>query len=272
MEKLNFVSFTSSKNEGQMNTTASFYPEGMTPRERKEIMEANKKKLGERVGFVYKRLFIPIQKNADKPDLYENGHTLTLDNGIVTSYDNLYNFNYNCDIVKITRETPYVAIGYPMADCAVITAVNLKTEEAVMAHCGGEYINRYLPMQLIDSLGGNEDDIRVHVSPFAHSLHYRPGTKPTWVSDRQIWDGFLDFNVNGLDINQLGALRKMLKQRMIDDKNIYFYPFDTIKDSNFYSNSNANNGIKEDEGRQIAGVVLTDERNYGHDPYVKVFR
>lgn len=39
MEKLNFVSFTSSKNEGQMNTNASFYPEGMTPRERKEIMD-----------------------------------------------------------------------------------------------------------------------------------------------------------------------------------------------------------------------------------------
>lgn len=271
MEKLNFVSFTSSKNEGQMNTAASFYPEGMTPAERKQIMEANKQKLGDRVGFDYKKLFIPIQKTSNKPDLYENGHTLILDNGIVNAYDNLYNFDYNCDIVKITRETPYVAIGYPMADCAIITAVNLKTEEAVMTHCGGEYINRYLPMQLIDSLGGKEEDIRVHVSPFAHTLNYRTG-KPNWISDRQIWDGFLDFNANGLDINQLGALRKMLKQRMIDDKNIYFYPFDTTKDTRFYSNSNAYNGLKEDAGRQLAGVVLTNERNYGNDPYVKVFR
>lgn len=271
MSNLSFYSFTSSKKEGQMNTNKKFYPKDLTRDEIINMMENNKKKLAERVGFDWHKLFIPSQKSNNNPKTYNDGHTLLLTNGIVNSYSNLYDYNYECDIVKITRKTPYVAIAYPMADCAVITAVNLKTEEAVMAHCGGEHINRYLPMQLIDSLGGNEEDIRVHISPFAHNLHY-PHHKPDWISNEIIWDNCLNYNLDGLFINQLQALKNMLMKRKIDLENLYIYPFDTTKDQNFYSNSNEYNGKTEDAGRQIAGVVLINNKKYENDQYMKKFK
>ena len=47
--------------------------------------------------------------------------------------NDLYDYDVYADIVKLTPETRNVAIAYPAADCAVVKAVNMKSNEVTLA-------------------------------------------------------------------------------------------------------------------------------------------
>lgn len=268
---MNFVTFHSTKKHGNMNVQKLHYPEGMPAEERKSQMEQHKKMLAEEIGMDFRKIFLPIQKNVKSQDRYPDGHTITLTEEIVKQYEDLYDFDYYADIAKITQETPYVAVANNIADCANVIAMNLKTQEAVVAHCGGDQMNRNLPLQAIDALGGKEKDIVVEISPFAHVLTYETG-QPAWLSNREVWDQSLVMQNGVLFINQYRALERQLRLRKIPDQNIIWSPLDTKTCEELYSNSNANGPLqkKSDNGRFISGVVLMPAKEY-NAPYIKTY-
>lgn len=274
---LKYVSFDSMRAHGQMNTNKNFYPSFLGASDRKNIMNNNKQHLAEDVGFEsYKKIFIPIQKSTRNADKYKDGYCYTLTSEDVEKYEDLYDYDVYADIVKVTSETPGIAIAYPAADCAVIKAVNMKTNEAVLAHCGGEYMDRYLPMQTIDALGGDEKDIKVYVSPFAHSLFYSDANNLTWATNRNsVWFNCLEEKEeNGMTsvrVNVYKALKNQLMERCISEENIVFSQFDTSKDNEFYSNSRQYQD-KKFLGRFLSGIVLTEDKGQEQKPYVKVIR
>ena len=262
MKNLKIVDFNSSINDGQMNTAASFYPEGIDASARREIMNLNKQRLMDKIGLNYQNIFIPIQKNSKNPDRYIDGTSYTLTKEDINNYDDLYNYDVYTDIVKLTPETRNVSIAFPAADCAVIKAVNTKTNEVVLSHCGGEYIDRYLPMQTIDSLGGNEKDIKVYVSPFAYTLTYNDPSKLVWANDKRVWNGcktFIENNENvSLKVNVYKALKRQLLERKILEDNLFISPYDITESDLFYSNSKGYQD-KKYAGRNLFGIALVDE-------------
>lgn len=261
MSNLRIVDFNSTIANGQMNSASSFYPETMTAEARREIMHMNKEKLVKPFGLSYKNIFIPIQKNSKTADKYEDGKSYTLTTEDIKTYEDLYDYDVYTDIVKLTDETRNVAIAFPAADCAVIKAVNTKTNEVVLSHCGGEYIDRYLPMQTIDALGGNEKDIKVYISPFAYTLTYNDPSKLVWANDARVWNGcktFIENNGNVfLKVNVYKALKKQLLERKILEDNLNISKYDITESDLFYSNSKGYNDQKY-AGRNLFGIAIID--------------
>ena len=60
MENIKIVDFNSSIKDGQMNTAASFYTEGISVEARREIMNLNKERLVEKFGLTYKNIFMQV--------------------------------------------------------------------------------------------------------------------------------------------------------------------------------------------------------------------
>ena len=262
MKSVKIVDFNSCIKDGQMNTNASFYPEGMDASERRNIMRENKQKLVSKIGLNYKNIFIPIQKSNQKPQQYIDGYSHTLRKEEIAKYDDLYDYDVYTDIIKLTEETRNIAIAYPAADCAVIKAVNTKTNEVVLAHCGGEYIDRYLPMQTIDALGGKEKDIKVYVSPFAYTLAYQDESKLVWANNPRVWNGCKEYqhvnHNNQLVINVYKALRKQLLDRRIEEENLYISKYNITESDQFYSNHKGYQD-KKYSGRNLFGIAIIDE-------------
>ena len=132
MENLRIVEFNSTRKHGQMNT--QFFDKEMDKTTKIELMNKNKQRIVGEIGLNYKNVFIPIQKKANNPDKYEDGLCYTLTNEDVSEYANLYDYDVYTDIVKLTPDVRNVALAYPAADCAVVKAVNMKTNEIVLAH------------------------------------------------------------------------------------------------------------------------------------------
>ena len=272
MKNLNIVTFDSTIYDGQMNTAPAFYPEGMSKEERIKIMQQNKQHIVGHLGISYKNIFIPIQKNSTKPDMYEDGKYYTLTREDVKKYDDLFDFDVYADIVKLTPETPNIAIAYPAADCAVVKAVNIKTNEVTLSHCGGEYIDRYLPMQTIDALGGNEKDIRVYVSPFAHSLFYQDASKLAWANNPKVWDKYKKYNKDSVRVNVYKALRQQLLDRKIPEENLFLSPYDTIASNLFFSHSKSKTNSKY-AGRNLFGIAIVDEsHDIDESEFIKIIK
>ena len=276
MSNFKIVDFNSTREDGQMNTAAVFYPEGTSAEDRKTQMREHKQNLVSRFGLSYKNIFIPIQKNSKNPDKYEDGLCYTLTKEDVENYDDLYDYDVNADIIKLTPDTPNIAIAYPVADCAVVKAINTKTNEIVLSHCGGEYIDRYLPMQTIDALGGNEKDIVVYVSPFAYSLFYTDENSLTWANNNNVWKGCKAFIDNGearsVSINVYKALRRQLLERKILEENLHMSPYNIRKCDMFYSNSR---GYKDPsfKGRILSGIAIIDEsKEVSESEFIKVIK
>lgn len=276
MENIKIVDFNSSIKDGQMNSAASFYTEGMSVEARREIMNLNKQRLMDKMELNYKNIFIPIQKNRKTAYKYPDGTSYTLTKEDINTYDDLYNYDVYTDIVKLTPETRNIAIAFPAADCAVIKAVNTKTNEVVLSHCGGEYIDRYLPTQTIDALGGNEKDIKVFVSPFAYTLTYQDPAKLIWANDARVWNGCKIFIENNgevsLKINVYKALKKQLLERKILEDNLFISPYDITESELFYSNSKGYLD-KKYAGRNLFGIAIIDkDKKVEESDLIKVIR
>ena len=274
MTNLRIVEFNSTREHGQMNK--NFYPKDMDGAEKTRLMHEHKQALMRDMGLSYKDIFMPIQKSSNNPDKYKDGLCYTLTPEDIVTYDDLYDYDVNADIVKLTPETRNVAIAYPVADCAVVKAVNMRTDEVTLAHCGGEYIDRYLPMQTIDALGGAEKDIRVYVSPFAYSLFYKNATKLVWANNPKVWEQCKEYDehngITSVKIDVYKALRRQLLERRIPEENIYMSPYNISECDLFYSNSR---GYQDESfnGRFLAGIALVDnDHKIENKPHIKVLK
>ena len=260
MEKeTKIVDFSSTREYGQMSL--KFIDKNLSEEERLEKLHINKERIASEIGLNYKKIFIPIQKSRVNQYPYEDGYCYTLTQDIIDAYDDLYNLEVYADIVKLDSKARNVALAFPPADCAIVKAVNFKTREIVLSHCGGEYIDRYLPMQTIDALGGNEKDIAVYVAPFAHSLFYANVNNLVWANNPEVWkDCKEETTTNGeisVRINILKALLNQLLERKILPDNIHLSEYDITKTDLFYSNSRSYTDPSYN-GRFLTGIAVVD--------------
>lgn len=269
----NFVVFNSLKKHGVMNSAKALYPEIDDPKERTRLMRAHKQSIADEVGFDINDIFMALQANANHPYVPGTAYTITRED--YCNYKDLYNYDVWSDVVKLTKETPNVVIGFNVSDGANVIAMNTKTLEATSTFCSGPHINRGVPFTIASTLGGNPEDIVVDISPFAHILPFVPGDlkQPDWVSNEYIWKDCLLKLDEILYIDQEKALLKQLEASGINPNNINIGE-DSFKNYDYYSSQRARlSNNAENDGRFIHGVMYEiegKERDY-KQPYIKKY-
>lgn len=279
MLKTNLNYFYSTIENGNMNTNKNFYPEGMSKEEIKQDFNERRIKLGREYGFDGLKVLTQIQKSrpvlSGKTDeeikqliekynsKYQDGHYVRITKEMIEGYEDLYDLDIYSDILMMDSSITNVALAYPVADCPVVIARDNKNDVVAMAYCGGEYIDRDLAGQLIDSLyeeyDSNPLDISVYVGPHAQVESYTYDGFPKFIQNESRWEGCLT-EVNGLiHINMSKAILMQLAQRSVALENTYVSKFDTITDPRFYSN-NRSRFDKEKAGRFYTGCFYKTEK------------
>ncbi len=274
--KVNLNYFNSTILDGNMNTAPRFYKEGMTREEIKKDFTERRIKLGEQYGFDGLKILTPIQKS--RPNLedkseeekqvlldkyhskYPDGYYVRITEDMIEGYEDLYDLDIYSDILMIGKELPKIALAYPVADCPVLFVEDTKNNVVAMAHCGGEYIDRCLPSQMIDAIRSETDvkveDISVTVGPYAHKENFTYNGIPKWVQNFNVWSRALENKSGYMHIDMEMAIRNQLLKQGVDAYNIHFSELDTITDPRFYSNNRASID-KEKSGRFYSGCFYS---------------
>lgn len=259
MLKANLNYFFSTIEHGNMNTNKKFYPEGMTREEIRQDFNERRIKLGRNLNFPGLNTIVASQKSRpilkDKTEdekklliekynsMYQDGHYVRITKDMVKSYEDLYDLEIPADILMMDSCITNVALVYPVADCPVVIAKDNRQNVVAMAHCGGEYIDRDLPGQLIDSLYEECDshplDISVYIGPHAQEASFTYDCFPNFIKNESRWEGCLN-EVDGLiHINMSKAILKQLAQRSVALESTCISQIDTITNPNLYSNNRA---------------------------------
>lgn len=261
MERLRI--FNTTILDGPMTTNKNFYQVGMSNEEIRKDFMSRKEIVGKINEFRPNKLFIPIQKNSNKPDLYPDGKVVELTKEMIDSVDDLFDLDIYCDGVLLDSSNKGVVIGYPVADCPVVIAQDPILNKFVLGHCGCEYINRHLPEQLIDGLyhntGIKDSDVKLYIGPCADFASFTYDTYPKWATD-PIWDGCIIEEKGLYHIDMRRAIIRQFKNRNIPLENVDFNFDDTITDEKYYSNNSAHNGKKDKDGRFLTGAFYPDEK------------
>ena len=237
---------------GCMNTKASCYKEGMSKKEiRAEFLE-HRKMAAEDNNYAFDpyKFYMPSQDGK--------GKAVELTKEMVEAYEDGWDLDIPGDILVITDKIPGVVAGFPVADCPVVIASDLKNGVTATAHCSAAMIDNYLPKMTIESLQSEYDskleDIYVYIGAHAGSS-WTYDKWPNWAKENFWEETGAITEENGLyRIN----LRKALLSQLHPEKFETFIvnTTDTRTNPNYYSNSVYNNGEgpKEKDGRHFEGA------------------
>ena len=231
---------------------------------RSAIFKEHRKAFAEAEGFDWRKMFMADQKNLD-------GSVFEITQDYVEANPNGWT-DIDEDILMMRENLKGVALGHPVADCAVVTAEDRKQGITAVAHCGGEMIDKRIPQMTIEALyreGSKPEDIIIHVGARAGDSWVYTENRPKWANDEQVWDqtGAIvpgrimkdGKEVDSYAINQDNALADQFGEVRIPWENIIWDNHDTIVDSMYYSNSAASNGKAEKFGRQFVGAIYQEE-------------
>lgn len=232
--------------------------------DRAAIFKRHRRQFAKDEGFAWKKMFMADQVKLD-------GSVFEITKEYVEANPDGWT-DIPEDILMIRSDLPGVAIGHPVADCAVVVAEDRKQGITTVAHCGGKMIDKKIPMMAIEALyseGSKPEDIFVNVGSRAGDSWIYVKNRPDWATDPEIWDetgaiipGKLFNNgqvVDAYKINQDKALAYQFALVGIPEENITYDEHDTIKDPNYYSNSKAISD-PEKQGRQFIGAVYQKVR------------
>lgn len=230
---------------------------------RNEIFKKHRQAFADIEGFDWHKMFMADQKNL-------NGSVFEITREYVDANPDGWSDIFE-DILMMRSNLTGVALGHPVADCAVVTAEDRKQGITAVAHCGGEMIDKRIPMMTIEALyreGSRSEDIFVNVGARAGSSWTYTENKPKWARDEQIWEktgaivsGQIMKNGTMIDsyaIYQDNALAYQFAEVGILAENISWDSHDTIVDSEYYSNSAFSNGISHKLGRQFIGAIYQE--------------
>ena len=122
------------------------------------IFKEHRKAFAEAEGFDWRKMFMADQNNLD-------GSVFEVTQEYVEANPNGWT-DIPEDILMMRKDLKGVAIGHPVADCAVVAAEDKRQGITAVAHCGGEMIDKRIPQMTIEALyreGSKPEDIIVNV-------------------------------------------------------------------------------------------------------------
>ena len=237
---------------GCMNTKASCYKEGMSKEEIRAEFLDHRKMAAEDNNYAFDpyKFYMPSQDGK--------GKAVELTKEMVEAYDDGWDLDIPGDILVITDKIPGVVAGFPVADCPVVIASDLKNGVTATAHCSAAMIDNYLPKMTIESLQSEYDskleDIYVYIGAHAGSS-WTYDKWPNWAKENFWEETGAITEENGLyRINLRKALLSQLHPEQFET--FIVNTTDTRTNPNYYSNSVYNNGEgpKEKDGRHFEGA------------------
>ena len=237
---------------GCMNIRVSCYPEGMSKEERKAEFLRHRElaAIDNNYAFDPYKFYIPSQDGK--------GKAVELTKDMVEAYEDGWDLDIPGDILIVTNKTPGVVAGYPVADCPVVIASDLKNGVTATAHCGVEMINNYLPIRTIEALqsmyNSKKEDIYVYIGAhagkdWAYDKYPAFATEKFWEQTgavKQVSDNDFKINMDNALLYQLNP--EEYETFIINTDNTRLNP-------NYYSHSvYTNEGLKEKDGMHFEGA------------------
>ena len=237
---------------GTLTTEATFYKEGMPFDERKAIFLERRKKVAEAKKYAFDpyKFYMPSQNGE--------GKAVELTREMVEAYEDGWDLDIPSDILIVTNKTPGVVAGFPVADCPVIIASDLRNGVTATAHCSAEMIDKYLPKMIVEELqskyNSKLEEIYVYVG--AHAGNDWTYDKWPFFAKETFWEktgaikeenGSYKIDLRKAILNQLNP--NDFETFIVNDDN-------TITNPNYYSNSiyNHGKGPKEKNGMHFEGA------------------
>ena len=252
----NYRIVDSTRRYGCMNTAKAFYKEGLSQEERKALFLEHRRNLSNSydIGFDPKKFYMPSQT--------KDGSAIELTEEMVEACEDGWDLDIKSDILVVTHETPSVVAGYPVADCPVLVATDLKNGITVTAHCGAEMIDMELPRKTIEMMenkyNSKKADIAIYIGSHA-GANWSYDSMPKWAKE----DFWKEYEIikqvadNEYRIDLRKALLFQLDPAEFDS--FIVNNEDTITNRNYYSNS-AQKKDPSKAGRQFTGAYYVKKR------------
>lgn len=255
--------FESNTKDGPMSTKKSFYPDSWDQEKIKEDLLKRRIKLGKRCGFDGKKMIIPSQKNHTCKYLYPDGLSTIITEELIKQKEDLWNLDILTDILLLSQNTKGIVMGFPAADCPVLIIEDTKNKVSALSHCGGEYINRELPVDTIKRLeeytNGKRKDFLVYISSCASFDHYCYDRYPKWATN-SIWKDHIQKREQNYHIDLRSTLIDLFQKNNIALKQLLISQKDTITNPLLYSNSAAFHQVPGKNGRHLIGCFYPTEK------------
>ncbi len=249
------IIFEANRKDGIFSAGKKFYSKGTNKKIREQEFYQARLKLGKKIGINGNHIFRPYQKGEYKPDVnYRNGKYIIIDKTHMRKKD-YFREILKADILIISEEYPDIAIANPSADCPVIICEDRNKGYTALSHCGGRYINRYLPRDtikaLINGCNSNPEDIYVYIGSCIKKESYTYDRRPKWATNHKVWQGFIEKREKEFYIDLIGPIKKQLEE--IGITHIEESPINVAKEKDYYSNHEASKDLKEKLGQNFIG-------------------
>lgn len=229
---------------GTMTTKACFYEDGMSFDDRKAMFLERRKKAAQDYNYAFNpyKFYIPSQNGE--------GKAVELTREMVESFKDGWDLDIKADILITTNKILGVVVGFPVADCPVVIASDLKNGVTATAHCSAKMINNYLPIRTVEALqsmyDSKKEDIYIYIGAHAgkdwsYDIYPDFATEHFWEETgavKQVKED--DFRIN-MD-------NALLYQLHPEDYETYIINTDNTRTNpNYYSNSIYNHGKGKEE-------------------------
>ena len=231
----------SKREDGIMSDDEIFYPK---EEERKNKFELNKKNFLQKYNLDNVNILIPIQKTIYE----EQDETFNYQDG---TYEILTKEN----VTKYLKGEKYFHDDFLIMDSDINWMIAL-------AHCGGEYINRLLPQQMVDALikesNVKPQNIKAYITPCISKESYDYDKYPPVASNKDAWKNAIEQREDFYYIDLRKAIVNQLLSKGLQKENMIISDKDTREDNDFYSHVAYKKGDINKNGRFIAGAVFID--------------
>lgn len=186
----------SKREDGIMSDDEIFYF-NLTEEERKNKFELNKKNFLKKHNLENVNILIPVQKTIyekqDETFNYKDGTYEILTRENIAKYLKGEKY-FHDDFLIMDSNIKNILVADKVADCPMLILLAKITEEKWMlalAHCGGEYINRLLPQQMVDVLikesNVKPQNIKAYITPCISKESYVYDKYPPVASNKDAW-------------------------------------------------------------------------------------
>lgn len=224
---------------GTMTTKACFYEDGLSFDDRKAIFLERRKKAAADNNYAFDpyKFYMPIQNGE--------GKAVELTREMVEAYEDGWDLDIKADILITTDKIPGVVAGFPVADCPLLIASDLKNGITATAHCGAAMINNYLPIKTVEALqsmyNSKKEDIYIYIGAHA-GKDWSYDRYPDFATEK-FWEqteAVKQIKEDDFRINMDSAL---LYQLSPEEYETYIINTDNTRTNpNYYSNSIYNHG------------------------------
>lgn len=251
--------FETGKKEGIMSRNKKFYSDELSQEEINKIFLETRIRAGKIHNFDGKKMFQALQKTENNNIEYPDGKYIVLSDKNMTKEDYWYE-ELPADILIISNEYPNIVVGNQMADCPIVIAEDRHIGVTALAHCGASYINRLLPVQIIEALqkeyNSKLENIYVYITSCASKDSYIYDCYPKWATNK-LWKSSITKINDNYHIDMINAIVTQLKAAGII--NIEYSKEDTVISDKFYSHSAYAKGNKSKKGQNFVGFYYINK-------------